>query len=173
MPQTNETLAASHTETVPTGLAAGVPHLLWESDVADAPALADFNSCIVRCSYESFSPDPNLPANQPFDHELLFKVLEKQANGDWVEVGRQNAPIRKLDQGASRTIVVSPDVAVEEGVDQAIAGFSGSNEILKSAFRDATEGDLKVQLWLCEKEPDTPNALDSVTFSVYLKRYGN
>lgn len=170
MAQVSESLANNHTESVPAGLTAGEPHLLWSS--TEISTGTQHNSCAVRCVFHSFAPDPEDPNNQPFDHHVRFILEEKQDDGTWQEIARQNQEIRKLSQGPQRTILCSPSVSVEEGVDFNIPGDNGEPFHLKSEFNESTEGNnLRVCLVLLENFPDSDNALDSVTFSVHLKRF--
>ena len=169
MGQVSFTAADNVTISVPSGLTAGEDHLLWSS--TEITQGNQHNSCSVKITYHELLPDPN--TFTPFDHELIMIVEEKQDDGSWEEVGRQNQPIRNhTSQAPQRQVLVSPSVNAEEGLDFAIAGFNGIEVKLKSLFRDATDGNpIRICLVLRENQPDTTNALDSVRFSIHGKRF--
>lgn len=150
-------------------LSAGVATEIWKS--ADIGQGTTYSKLKVIVQYEAISPDTSDPANTPYNFEMLAVVEQQQADGSWQELGRQNQPIRRLDTGSIREILVLPDAQVEEGIDQVIAGFGGIPVRLKSISRGTAEGTLRVRLFAIDYYPSGANPFDGVTFSVTGQRF--
>lgn len=154
--------------TLNTPLTVDEPTVIWTSP--EVSQGATFKAVSLACVYHNIAPDVSDPANQPSGLRLQFSLEQEQENGSWEEIGRQNTPISKLEQGTKRTIMVSPSIVGEEGVDQFIPGLNDSVPVnIKSKFDESGEGKLRVRLIALDGL--NVNQLASVTFSVHGKRY--
>lgn len=124
----------------------------------------------VYVTYSNFLPDTDVVSG--FEFELLAIVEQQQDDNSWEEIGRQNTPIRKLEQGAMRQIVIGPNnVGIEEGVDFAIAGFGGVTQKLKSVFNDEASGKIRVRILAVDYNPGGAAPFEGVTVSIHGTRF--
>lgn len=144
------------------------PRLLWTSSEISNGQL--YNSVVVYIIYLALDPDTSVVS--PYNFEVVATIEMKQADNSWAEIARQNSPIRRLDQGATRQITISPVATLqEEGIDYVIAGFGGMPITVKSRFIDSAEGIMRVKLLAVDNTPAGPNPFNGVTFSIHGKRY--
>ena len=148
-------------------LIAHEPTVIWTS--AEVAQGTTYPNAKVYVQYEAFSPDTDVVS--PFNFEVLAIMEQEQADGTWQEIGSQNLPIRKLNQGPTREILVSPTSEAEEGSDQVIAGFGGVPVRLKSVSRGSAEGTLRVVIYAVDYYPAGANPFDGITFSVTGQRF--
>ena len=148
--------------------------VVWSSSTISQGS--QFKAVSVSCKFHAINPNADDGGVSPVGVQLQFVVENEDDNGGWEEIGRQNMPIVKLEQGAVRTILISPNFGLqEEGVDQHIQGLNGKIANVKSKFDEGAEGNLRVCLVAIDRSvsPPNPNAhpFTSVTFSVNGKRY--
>lgn len=151
-------------------LNAGEITTIWESDIISQGA--SYSGLTIKVKYEGFTPDTAVTS--PFNFEVTAVVEQQQADNSWEEIGRQNTPIRKLERGAARDILISPGLLLtDEGVDQNIPGLGGSIAKLKSFFKDNAQGDLRVLICVIDYNANGEglNPFENVTFSISGHRY--
>ena len=161
------TLATNEAVLVVNPLSEAVPTNIWTS--AEVGQGTTYSNCKVYVTYEAFVPDTSLVS--PYNFEVIALVEQEQSNGSWQEIGRQNMPIRRLNQGPVREILVSPISNSEEGIDQTIAGFGGVPVRQKSVFKGSCEGTIRVSMWAVDYNPVGLNPFQGVTFSITGQRF--
>ena len=145
-------------------------HFLWSS--APIAQGSQFKACSITFVYHEILPD--VEVSNPAGISLVAVVEQKQEDESWLEIGRQNTPIVKLEQGRTRTIVINPSLGLaEEGVDQYIQGLNGTTVNVKSKFDESAEGDLRICLLVHDRTVGSPqpHPFTSVTFSCHGRRY--
>lgn len=161
---------AANSVTVAPSIGIGTQQVIWSS--AEISQGSNLKAVTAACTYEAVTPDGE--TQTPSGVQMQFVVEVKDSAGGWEEIGRQNTPITKLEQGAVRTILVNPSFGLqEEGVDQFIQGLNGTTANVKSKFDESAEGTLRVCLVAIDRfagDPQ-PHPFSSVTFSVAVKRY--
>jgi hypothetical protein len=137
--------------------------LIWES--AEITNGSNLQHIKLNISYHDINPGPDVGSNA-----LVAILVQEQDDGSFEEIGRQNTPIAKLEQGAKREIIVTSSTDKEEGIDDVIPGFQGIPVRLKSFFDDEASGTLKVCIHALSTDVAT-NPLVSVRFSVNGARF--
>lgn len=168
-------------DTNPGPLVAGETTTLWTSTVLSQGST--YNSLSVTVTYKAFAPDSEKIA--PFNWQLAIVVEQQLTNGIWHTIGRQKTPIRKLSQGAERTIVVGPRLVIVDDNDQVSIGTNGQPASFTSFFIGDSSGSLRVRLEAVDFNPEfldsktcpsgpecgQSTAFQSVTFSVGGQRF--
>lgn len=169
----NFTAADNSTASVASPMPVGVETMLWASQEFDTTAEgSNYTALELTVEYHSFTPDTTDPTYQPFNFEVTVIAHSKQ-DGRWIEIARQNTPIRKVTQGRVRKIVVAPNmILTEEGIDQYIPGLGGGEPaLIKSRSGANAEGNLRFCLVGKDYDPTGPNPFQGVVLSVHGKRY--
>jgi hypothetical protein len=161
------TLATNLVVDPPTPLEENVPTVIWTS--ANITLGGTYTGARVFVTFHEIVPDTEEVS--PFDFEFIAVLDQLQVSGTWVEIGRQNTPIRKISQGKAREILVMPSANNEEGVDFVTAGFWGIPQKLKSIFKGDAQGTLRVRLLARDGNPSGPYPFDRLTISCSGNRF--
>ena len=156
-------LATNQTLTPVTPLVSGVEALLWESEEVSQGGSHHYLK--VNVNYSNM-----LPADTG-QQKFVAIIMQKQNDGTFEEIGRQNVALVLSEQGLSREIVVNPRISKEEGIDNVIAGMEGEPIKLKSFFNDEATGTLKVCIYVKDNDAGGQNAFQSIDITVNGVRY--